>query len=66
MANSDALTLVVLIVASILSEIPILNFFTIPYAALITLVYLFDNGVQRFTPSTTPMTQPTPPPPPTM
>ncbi len=66
MADSDPLTLVVLIVASILSEIPILNIFTIPYATLITLVYLFDRGIQRPTFSTTPITQSTPPPPPTM
>jgi hypothetical protein len=42
MMDRDALTLVVLIVAAILSEIPILNFFAVPYAALISLIYLFD------------------------
>ncbi|MEM0120682.1 MAG: zinc ribbon domain-containing protein [Thermoprotei archaeon] len=57
MADKDPLTLVVLVVASILSELPIINFFAVPYAALVVFVYFFDNGVQSLGPPVAPASQ---------
>ncbi|PSN82453.1 hypothetical protein B9Q11_04305 [Candidatus Marsarchaeota G2 archaeon ECH_B_SAG-F08] len=54
--NQDALSFVVILVASLLSVVPILNIFTLPYVALVLLVYLSEKGA---TPSSPPQ-PPTP------
>jgi hypothetical protein len=59
MGNTDALALIVFIVASILSAIPILNFFTLPYEMILVLQFIYETAPQ-FPPAVSTM----PPPPP--
>jgi len=42
MVDRDALTALALLVAAILSEIPLINLFAIPYASLLAVVYALD------------------------
>jgi hypothetical protein len=60
MGNTDALALVVFIVASLLSAVPILNFFTLPYEVILVLQFIYESAPQ-FPPAAS--TMPPPPPP---
>jgi len=44
MASQDGLSFVILLIAALLSGVPVLNFFTVPYATILLLVYLNDRG----------------------
>lgn len=59
LVSQDALTFVIILIAALLSGIPILNFFTVPYAALLLLVYMGDKGgLMPPAPPQTPAAQP--------
>lgn len=58
MLDRDGLTAVLVFVAALLSEIPIVNIFTVPYALLLATVFLVDSGVLAPTPPTAPVTAP--------
>lgn len=42
--DRDPLSAVVLLVAAILSEIPLINLFAVPYAVLLATIFLLDSG----------------------